>query len=99
MSRKHCLCLSIIVLFCVSLVTAPTGFAIEVLTKEKALKQVFFKNAEIEVVTKELSEANIEKIKKMLGGTMVFVQEGSESEAVDEEDEIEFYFAKRGGNG
>ena len=69
-----------------------TFFAFTLLTKEKALKEVFWSGAQIETETKELTGETLENIKKRLGGSMVYEQQGSESAKVDEKHTVEFYF-------
>ena len=82
---------------CVSMIIAGGCFAFVVLEKEDALKQVFFKGAEIEIETKELSDEMMEKITEKLGGSFVYTPEGSESDEVEESNVIDFYFASKGG--
>ena len=76
---------------------ASVSFAFTLLTKEEALKEVFFSGAEIEVETKELSGETLERIQERLGGSLVYTQEGSESAPVESETKIDFYFAKKDG--
>jgi len=71
--------------------------AFVVLTKEEALKQVFFTGAEIEIETQKLSGETLAKIEKRLGGSLVYFQEGSESKKVEGKHQIDFYFAKKNG--
>ncbi|MBP2666967.1 MAG: hypothetical protein H6Q76_1947, partial [Firmicutes bacterium] len=51
---------------------AAVSFAFVVLTKEDALKEVFFSGAEIEKETKELTGATLAKIKERLGGNLIY---------------------------
>ena len=76
---------------------AAVSFAFVVLTKEEALKEVFFSGAEIEKETKELTGATLAKIKERLGGNLIYTQEGSESAPVEAHTKIDFYFAKKDG--
>jgi len=76
---------------------AAVSFAFVVLTKEDALKEVFFSGAEIEKETKELTGATLAKIKERLGGNLIYTQEGSESAPVEAHTKIDFYFAKKDG--
>lgn len=84
-------------LFTVILIMSGIGFAFTILTKEDALKEVFFKDAVLETETKTLSGDTLERVKERLGGTLVYHQEGSESADVAEDDDITFYFAKKDG--
>lgn len=76
---------------------AAVSFAFTLLTKEDALKEVFFSGAEIEKETKELTGATLARIKERLGGNLIYTQEGSESAAVESQTKIDFYFAKKDG--
>lgn len=76
---------------------AAGSFAFVLLTKEDALKEVFFSGAEIEKETKELTGATLARIKERLGGNLIYTQEGSESAAVESQTKIDFYFAKKDG--
>ena len=72
-------------------------FAFTLLTKEKALKEVFWSGAQIETETKELSGDTLMKIKKRLGGSLEFYQEGSESKRVEGATTIDFHFGLKDG--
>lgn len=76
---------------------AAVSFAFTLLTKEDALKEVFFSGAEIEKETKELTGATLARIKERLGGNLIYTQEGSESAPVESQNKIDFYFAKKDG--
>jgi Na+-translocating ferredoxin:NAD+ oxidoreductase RnfG subunit len=82
---------------CLSLGVAAVCFAFTLLTKEKALKEVFPSGVEIENETKELSGETLAEVKKRLGGSLVYHQEGSESRKVEGQEKIDFYFAKKNG--
>ena len=81
----------------ISLVITAVCFAFTVLTKDDALKEVFWSGADVEKETKELTGATLEKIKERLGGSLIYTQEGSESAAVESNTTIDFYFAKKDG--
>ncbi len=81
----------------ISLFVTAVCFAFTVLTKEDALKEVFWPGAEVEIETKELTGKTLENIKERLGGSLVYTQEGSESAKVEDETTINFYFAKKDG--
>jgi Na+-translocating ferredoxin:NAD+ oxidoreductase RnfG subunit len=95
MSKKFSL--TCFTLFFISLAVTVVCFAFVVLTKEEALKEVFWPGAEIETETKELSGDTLLNIQKRLGGSLVYYQEGSESKQVEGKTTIEFYFAKKDG--
>lgn len=71
--------------------------AITVLTEEQALEEVFFTDAEIEPETKKLTKEKLKQIEDRLGGSLIYHQEGSESEDVQSTREITFYFGKKNG--
>ena len=81
----------------ISLVITTVCFGFTLLTKEQALKQVFWSGAKIETETKELTGEVLENIKKRLGGSLVYFQEGSESEQVEGETTIDFHFGVKNG--
>jgi Na+-translocating ferredoxin:NAD+ oxidoreductase RnfG subunit len=76
---------------------AAVSYAITLLSKEEALKEVFWDGAVIEKETKELTGATLARIKERLGGNLVYTQEGSESAPVESTNTIDFYFAKKDG--
>ena len=88
---------TLVFLFFISMLTAVVCHAFTVLSKEDALKEVFFKDAEIEIETKELSGETLAKITERLGGSLVYYQEGSESKKVEGAHKIDFYFGKKNG--
>lgn len=84
-------------LFVVMLVTTVVCFGFTLLTKEKALKEVFWSGAQIESETKKLSGDTLMNIKKRLGGSLVYFQQGSESKQVEGETTVEFHFGLKDG--
>lgn len=82
---------------CIWLVLADACYALQLLTKEAALEKVFGQGAKIVTETKELTEAQLSKIKERLGGQLVFYQKGSSSAQVDAKTSIDFYFALKDG--
>lgn len=84
-------------LFAVMLVTTMVCFAFTLLTKDEALKQVFWSGAQIETETVELTGEILENIKKRLGGSMVYEQQGSESAKVAEKHTVDFHFGLKDG--
>jgi len=84
-------------LFVVLLVTTMVCFAFTLLTKEQALKEVFWSGAEIESESVELTGETLENIKKRLGGSLVYEQQGSESAKVAEKHTVEFNFGLKDG--
>jgi Na+-translocating ferredoxin:NAD+ oxidoreductase RnfG subunit len=79
------------------LVAAAVCLAFTLITKEEALKEVFWSGAEIEKETVELTGETLEKITSRLGGSLEYYQEGSESAKVEAQTTVDFYFAKRDG--
>jgi len=77
--------------------TATVCVAITIMTKEEALKQIFPSGTKIEVETKELSGDTLENIKKKLGGSLIYEQEGSESAPVESSNTVDFYFGVKDG--
>ncbi len=71
--------------------------AFTLLTREQALKEVFFSGAELETETQSLTGDVKKRIEKRLGGRLIFHQEGSESAAVHSKRKVTFYFAKKNG--
>ena len=84
-------------LFTVILVATMVCFAFTLLTKEQALKEVFWSGAQIETESVELTGETLENIKKRLGGSMVYEQQGSESAKVKEKHTVEFNFGLKDG--
>lgn len=95
MLRK--ICLMGMLLVCILMLTASVSFAITLLNQEEALKQVFPSGIKIEVETKELSGEMLNRIKERLGGSLIYEQEGSESEHVEGSNKIDFYFGVKDG--
>ena len=93
-SRK--MMLGVTVIFSL-LVAAAVCLAFTLLTKEEALKEAFWSGAEIEKETVELTGETLEKITSRLGGSLIYFQEGSESERVAGTTTVDFYFAKKDG--
>lgn len=71
--------------------------AFVLLTEAQALKEVFFTGAELETETQTLKGDKLKTIKKRLGGSLIYHQEGSESAEVRSEKKITFHFAKKDG--
>ena len=95
MSKK--LIIAGLTLFVATLVITITCFAFTILTKEQALKEVFWSGAQIESETKELTGDVLANIKKRLGGSLVYEQQGSESAKVTEKHIVTFYFGVKDG--
>lgn len=78
-------------------VMANAAFAMELLTKEQALKQIF-PDADKVVEEKQSLTADVEsKIKNRLGSELVFRSKGSKSKEVTEKKEYTFYFGIKNG--
>ncbi|CAB1064292.1 hypothetical protein D1BOALGB6SA_9084 [Olavius sp. associated proteobacterium Delta 1] len=83
-------------LFVLMVVTTVVCFAFTLLTKEKAFKKVFGSRARIETETVELSGDTLMNIKKKLGGSLVYYQQGSSKKA-EGQVTIEFHFGIKNG--
>lgn len=88
---------SVIVVFCLSVALTVVSYAFTVLTKEQALEEVFGPGAEITIEKKKLKGSKLSKVKKRLGGRLVYEQAGSESGKVRGRKTIKFYFASKDG--
>lgn len=74
------------------------SFAVELLNEEQALKEMFPDAEKIVTDKKELSSAEIEKVKSRLGGSLIHRNEGSKSKKGGEKIAYNFYFGiKKGG--
>ena len=67
--------------------------AFTLLTKEQALDEAFWKGATIQKETKELTGKVLENIKRKLGGSLIYYQEGAAEQEMEEKTTYEFYFA------
>lgn len=81
--------------FCGGFVLLGPCFAVQLLTKEDALKKVFGPDTQVSTETKELIEPALSKAKERLGGNLVYYQTGSKSQAVEERTSYDFYFATK----
>lgn len=72
-------------------------FAMTLLNKEEALKQMFPDADEIITETVQMTDTDFDALKGLLGGSLVHFQSGSESENVTESTEIVFYYGIKGG--
>ncbi len=75
-------------------------FAMQLLTKEQALKEMLPEADKTITETKVLSDAKIGKIKERLGGSLFHYQKGSKSEEIQEKQEkkeYSFYFGVKEG--
>jgi Na+-translocating ferredoxin:NAD+ oxidoreductase RnfG subunit len=95
MSKK--LAFTSLMFFAATLVTAAACLAFTLLTKEQALKEVFWSGAQIESETKELEGDVLANIKKRLGGSLVYEQQGSESSKVEEKHSVTIHFGLKDG--
>ena len=66
--------------------------AVVLLTKEKALQNMFPDVDEVVSETRTLTDSEITKIKNRMGGKLVHYQKGSESSQVSEQTQYTFYF-------
>jgi len=86
-----------IVVLCISFALPGLCYAFVLLTKEQALEKAFGKDREIVIETKDLTGEKLSKVKKRLGGKLVYYQVGSESKRVKGKTNIDFYFALKDG--
>lgn len=90
--------ISLIVLsFCIWFMLSNVCYAIQILTKEAALEKVFGRGVQIVTENKELTAAQLSKIKERLGGDLISIQKGSKSKEVEIKANIDFYFAVKNG--
>ena len=89
--------LSILAAAILLLAFAGTGYAVRLLTQQKALHQVLGKGVEIVEERRHLKGKALDAVRSKLGGTLVHYQEGSESAKVKEKTAIDFHFAVRDG--
>ena len=81
---------------CVIIFTA-SAFAVTLLTKEQALKEMYPDITDIKTVTHVLSAGEIAAIKEKMGGKLVHFQKGSRSEGVAEATTYDFYIGMKDG--
>lgn len=93
-SKKH---LTVIIVCVIIGILSTSVYAVRLLTKKIALKKMLPEAESIVEETRKLTKEEKEKIKKNLGGVMVFYQHGSESEKVYERTEYTFYFGMKDG--
>ena len=72
--------------------------AIELLTKDAALKQMFPDAEKVTPEVKNMSPEQIAAVKARLGGHLVHFQVGAQSAEVKEKTELTFYVATKGGS-
>ena len=77
----------------VGVLVSANCFAMRLLTKEEALKQMFPDAQSVVNNTRVLTLEEVDKIKARLGGQLVHYQEGSKSERVEEKLEYHFYYS------
>ena len=86
-----------IVIVCVIIgILSTSVYAVRLLSKKVALKKMLPEAEKVVEETRKLTKEEKDKIKKNLGGVMVFYQPGSESEKVYEQNEYTFYFGMKG---
>ena len=89
--------LTSIFLISILILSAVVCLAMTLMTREEALKQIFPSGTKFEVETKELTGDTLKRIKERLGGSLIDVQQGSESAPVEASTTINFYFGVKGG--
>lgn len=77
----------------VGMLVSANCFAMRLLTKEEALKQMFPDAQSVVNNTRALTMEEVDKIKARLGGQLVHYQEGSKSEKMEEKLEYHFYYS------
>jgi len=87
----------VLAVLCAAFVLSEVCYAMRLLTKEKAIEQVFGPGCEIVTETKELTGDKLTTIKERLGGNLIYSQKGSQSAEVKAKTSIDFYFAVKDG--
>ena len=82
---------------CVSLALPEVCHAIRLLTKEKALENVFGPDCEVTTETRELKDSELSKIKERLSKSLTPSQKRSKSKEIEIKTNIDFYFASKDG--
>ena len=95
--RKRVIFLVVIV-FCLAIILSGTCYAMQLLSKDEALKKVFGPDAKIVIENKELTEPKLAEAIKRLDGNLVYSLKGSKSEHVEAKTSIDFYFTLKDGN-
>lgn len=90
MTNRKCLTKMFVVF--VMLALPVSIFAITLLTKEQALKEMFPDSDKIETQNRVLTAAEISAVKARLGGKLIHFQKGSASKEVEETTKYDFYF-------
>ena len=94
MKLKRTTIVALLLVFSV-IILSTNSFAVQLLTKEKALQEMF---PDVDKVTTEeikLTAAQITKVKERLGGKLVHYQKGSKSEGVEEQTTYTFYYGMK----
>ena len=94
MKLKRTTIVALLLVFSV-IIFSTNSFAVQLLTKEKALQEMF---PDVDKVTTEeikLTAAQITKVKERLGGKLVHYQKGSKSEGVEEKTTYTFYYGMK----
>ncbi len=94
MKLKRTTIVALLLVFSV-IIFSTNSFAVRLLTKEKALQEMF---PDVDKVTTEeikLTAAQITKIKEKLGGSLVHYQKGSQSGDVAEASNYDFYIGMK----
>jgi len=87
----------VVLAFCISFGLLDVCYGLRLFTKEEALKKVFEPGVEIITENKVLAEPALSKIKEKLGGSLFFVQKGSNLQGVEDKGNVDFYFALKNG--
>ncbi len=82
---------------CVSFALPEICFAVRLLTKEKALGNVFGPDCEVTTETRELKDSELSKIKERLSKSLVGYGKRSKSKEIEIKTNIDFYFASKNG--
>ncbi len=86
-----------VVVFCLAVILSGACYAMQLLSKDEALKKVFGPDAQIVTENKELVDLILSKVKERLEGNLVYSQKGSSSGKVEAKTNIDFYFALKDG--
>lgn len=85
------------VIFSVWFILSDSCFAMQLLTKEDAIKKVLGSDVQVITQTKELTEPALSKVTQRLGGSLIYYQKGSKSAVVQTNTTFDFYFGQKDG--
>ncbi len=84
---------SAVIVFCSAVILSGTGYAMQLLNQEDALKKVFGPDVKIVTENKELTEPKLTEAINRLGGNLTYSQKGSKSAGIESKTNFDFFFA------